>query len=78
LTALGHRPLGAALFANPRVKRFPLEYRHLDQRHPLHRAACADTSTAHGPLWARRSLFALEGHPILVTEVFLPEVLNLP
>jgi chorismate--pyruvate lyase len=78
LTGLGHRPLGAALFANPRVRRFPLEYKHLDARHPLHRAASANTASRHGPLWARRSLFALAGHPLLVTEVFLPAVLDLP
>ena len=77
LTGLGHRPLGAALFANPLVQRFPLEYRRLDGRHPLHRSATASTWSDFGPLWARRSLFALEGHPILVTEVFLPAVLNL-
>ncbi|MDD4911447.1 MAG: chorismate lyase [Sideroxydans sp.] len=28
-------------------------------------------------LWARRSLFTLHGAPLLVTEVFLPEILNL-
>jgi chorismate--pyruvate lyase len=77
LTGLGHRPLGAALFANPLVQRFPLEYRRLDGRHPLHRAATASTGADFGPLWARRSLFALAGHPILVTEVFLPSVLAL-
>ncbi len=27
-------------------------------------------------LWARRSLFSLENHPILVTEVFLPALLE--
>lgn len=78
LAGLGNRPLGAALFANPKIARFPLEYRRLDRRHPLHRAAVAATGTGHGPLWARRSLFALDGHPLLVSEVFLPAVLQLP
>ena len=78
ISGLGHRPLGAALFATPLVRRFPLAYRRLDPRHPLHRAASAATAAAYGPLWARRSLFALQGQPILVTEVFLPQALRLP
>jgi len=78
LTGLGNRPLGEALFANPRVARHPLEYRRVDPRHPLHRAACRSTRTNYPSLWARRSLFALEGHPLLVNEVFLPAVLDLP
>jgi len=78
LAGLGNRPLGAALFANPQIARFPLEYRHLDRRHPLHRATVAATGTRQGPLWARRSLFALDGHPLLVSEVFLPAILQLP
>ena len=31
LTGLGNRPLGAALFADPRVQRHPLEARRLDR-----------------------------------------------
>jgi chorismate--pyruvate lyase len=26
------------------------------------------------PMWARRSVFSLNGHPLLVTEVFLPGI----
>jgi chorismate--pyruvate lyase len=28
------------------------------------------------PLWARRTLYRLKGHPILVNEIFLPALLN--
>lgn len=78
LAGLGHSPLGAALFANPLIRRQPLQYRRLDVRHPLYRAATRHLAAAPATLWARRSLFALENRPILVTEVFLPEILNLP
>ena len=78
LTRLGNRPLGATLFANPLVERHPLEYKRLDRRHPLYRAAAAHMAQPPRTLWARRSRFALLGAPILVTEVFLPEVLCLP
>jgi len=77
ITRLGTRPLGAALFADPRVKRYPLRQRKLGPRHELYRRACAALKVRPPYLWARRSLFALRGSPILVTEVFLPGILDL-
>jgi chorismate--pyruvate lyase len=78
LRKLGNRPLGAALFADPRIERFPLSFHTLNRHHPLHRAARAATGLGDlGTLRARRSLFALRRQPILVTEVFLPGVLDL-
>jgi len=83
LSRLGNRPLGAALFANPKVRRFPLEYRQLDARHPLYHLAVshlavANLAEAPRRLWMRRSQFALAGHPLLVTEVFLPAIREYP
>lgn len=78
LVNLGNRPLGAALFADPCILRHPLECRRLDARHPLYRAALRHLAEPPRRLWARRSRFTLEGHSILVTEVFLPETLKLP
>jgi chorismate lyase len=77
LTGLGTRPLGAALFADPRVRRYPLHQKKLHPHHELHRRACAALPADPGALWARRSLFALHKSPILVTEVFLPGILKL-
>lgn len=77
LARLGTKPLGAALFANPRVRRFPLHYRRLNRGHDLHRRAAQALRQEPGELWARRSLFMLKGSPILVTEVFLPGILKL-
>jgi chorismate--pyruvate lyase len=77
LAGLGNRPLGAALFTNPRIQRQALEYQHLDRRHSLYREASRHIAEAPRTLWARRSLFALANHPILVTEVFLPATLQL-
>jgi len=78
LAGLGNRPLGAALFTNPRIQRQALEYQHLDRRHSLYRHAVRHLAEPPRTLWARRSLFALKNHPILVTEVFLPATLQLP
>lgn len=72
LRHLGRRPLGATLFANPRVQRSQLHYRKLPLSHPLYKAFCRHVPQQPSPvLWARRSLFCLQYHRLLVTEVFL-------
>lgn len=77
IAGLGNRPLGAALFADPRIARFPLHQKKLSRTHPLYRAASAQLKNAPPPLWARRSIFASGKSPILVSEVFLPAINNL-
>ena len=77
VTALGTRPLGAALFADPRIARFPLRQKKLPLSHPLHRRAAAQLKKQAPPLWARRSIFAAGDSPILVSEVFLPALYDL-
>jgi len=77
LATLGTRPLGAALFANPCVKRYPLHFRQINRRHKLYRSACELLERSPACLWARRSLFVLDGSRLLVTEVFLPAILEL-
>lgn len=76
LGKLGNRPLGAALFANPCVRRAPLQYKRLGSRHFLYQRACMRLERPPPHLWARRSLFALHGRRILVIEVFLPALLE--
>ncbi len=77
IARLGTRPLGAALFADPRVTRFPLRQKKLPRSHALHRQAVGQLQCPLPPLWARRSIFAVGKSPILVSEVFLPAILNL-
>lgn len=77
VSGLGSRPLGALLFAHPLVERRPLHYKVLRSAHPLYQRAAAELGNPPGRLWARRSLFYLYGAPLLVTEVFLPEILRL-
>lgn len=64
LRYLGERPLGAVLFRDPAMRRGPIETCLLP-RHLLTRR-----------LWARRSVFYLDGKPLLVSEVFLPALLE--
>ena len=74
---LGARPLAAALFADARIEREPLRIRKIGRHHELHRRLAARLAPAPAALWARRSIFHLHHSPILVTEVFLPEILGL-
>lgn len=74
---LGTRPLGAALFADPRIERHPLHSRKIRRHHELHDRLRQYLPSIPRALWARRSLFRLHDSPILVTEVFLPEILRL-
>jgi chorismate--pyruvate lyase len=78
LSGLGSRPLGAALFADPRTRRYPLRFAQLTARHPLYGPACAAARERPRSLWARRSLFVAGASPLLVTEVFLPRLTELP
>lgn len=77
LRGLGSRPLAEALFTDPLVSRGPLEFVRIDSRHPLGRRARQVFGRALPVLWARRSRFLKHGRPLLVTEVFLPELLAL-
>lgn len=77
VAGLGNRPLGALLFAHPLVERQPLHYKALRASHPLYQRAATSLAEPPAKLWARRSLFYLHGAPLLVTEVFLPEILLL-
>lgn len=76
LGRLGTKPLGATLFANPRVKRTPLSYKKLSSNHALYRQAAKHLSKMPPYLWARRSIFSLSCANIMVTEVFLPHIIN--
>jgi chorismate--pyruvate lyase len=74
ITRLGSRSLGEALFSDHRIERQPLAFRRVQRGHPLYRAAASHQAAAAASLWARRSVFCLNRHPLLVTEVFLPTI----
>jgi chorismate--pyruvate lyase len=85
-SALGERSLGSTLFGDPQVRRGELEFARLRGGHPLHeraRLALGGLNGAGGPvppeqiLYARRCLYRRHQGLLLVTEVFLPSVLDL-
>jgi chorismate lyase len=64
----GIRPLGAFLFSQPRLIRSPIELALIQPRHRyVPHELMLDES-----LFGRRSIFWLDGKPLLVSEVFLP------
>jgi chorismate--pyruvate lyase len=80
MQGMGLRPLGAALFGDPRIRRLMLRQHRLGRGHELFQQASrilkpAASQRVPCTLWARRSLFMVGKSPILVTEVFLPGVL---
>lgn len=75
LSGLGNQPLGATLFANPKVKRTVLSYKKLAAHHPIYGQISRYITNPPPALWSRRSVFQLKHARILVMEVFLPAVL---
>lgn len=66
LANLGSRPLGAAIFADPTLRREQLDVAQVGPGDPVF-------PDLRERAWGRRSLFTLEGKPLIVYEVFLPE-----
>lgn len=74
--ALGEKSLGSTLFGDPLVKRSALQFARLQSNHPAMQRARKIVDFDQ-PLFARRSLFYRHGGVMLVTELFLPNVLEL-
>jgi chorismate--pyruvate lyase len=74
LKRLGNRPLGEVLFAERAIQRAEVEVSHITTSHYLHRRAFGDAVERPDPLWGRRSVFYIAGRPLLVCEIFLPEL----
>lgn len=72
LTHLGTRPLGEVLFADPHMRREPVQVARLQPGQQLYEWATQGLTLAPSEIWARRALFRLNNHPLLVCEAFLP------
>ena len=76
---LGTRPLGAVLFSKTRMHskaRPQRDIARIDKSAPLWKDFNKVGIKLPPSLWARRTLYRLKGHPILVNEVFLPALLQ--
>jgi len=73
LAELGGAGLGATLAGRGDVEREPLRHARLLGNEPLLAdAGLADVERPGEPLWARRAVYRIAGHPLLVQELFLP------
>jgi len=77
LVRLGAKPLGAALFADPGLRRGEVEVARLSSGAPLFVRAAGPAISSEA-VWGRRSVFWLRGKPLLVSEFFLPALLHKP
>lgn len=74
LTQLGTRPLGQVLFTDPGVHRGPVEIARIVTGQRLHQRAFAGLAEPPDAIWGRRSVFWIEESPLLVCEIFLPDL----
>ena len=76
---LGERSLGTTLFGDPRVVRGTLQYARLRAQHPLAKRASEALGGERFPsaLFARRCLYRRKNGVLLVTELFLPSIVEL-
>lgn len=82
LARLGKRSLGAVIFADKSMRRGSIEVCQLQPGQFLFAEALLSTETksqvkaANTALWGRRSVFTLNGSKLLVSEFFLPALLQ--
>jgi len=74
LARLGNRPLGAMLFADRSVRRGRLQVARLTPGNVVFASAVSGLTRVPDEIWGRRSVFHYAGRPLLVNEIFLPEV----
>lgn len=73
LAHLGNRPLGGFLFAQRSLQRGPMQVTRISAEY-WDEAKGGDSTGSGTSVWGRRSTFFLRGHPLLVAEFFLPEM----
>lgn len=78
IVRLGNHALGSLLFADGPPPYFAREYVALGEAAPLWPLVRQCHDSHPGPYWARRTLFGLFDEVLLVTEIFLPELLAHP
>jgi chorismate--pyruvate lyase len=77
LARLNNRSLGSVLFKDPTLYRSPFEIALFTQEMEWHQKVLSSVKRELSTLWARRSLFRIREKPLLLIEVFLPDLLTL-
>lgn len=74
LAKLGKKPLGAVLFADKSMQRSEMEIACIQPGQQLYQLATHHLDRPEQPIWGRRSVFFLNKHPLIVSEIFLPQI----
>jgi chorismate--pyruvate lyase len=77
LAHLKNRSLGSFLFKDPTLQRSEFEIAFLQPGERWHSKVAQAVKNVLPDLWARRSLFFLQGKSLLLTEVFLPDIVTI-
>lgn len=72
ISGLGVQSLGEVIFKDPNLERSPFTFSLLEKESPLFPLIPA-LAHSNETIWARRSTLHFQKHPILITEVFLPD-----
>lgn len=78
---LGNQFIGEKmLYGREDMTRTPFEFTAINPHQTLFQEAMSGIGDNHAckTLWARRSVFTLGKHPLLITEIFLPPIFNYP
>ncbi len=77
LSMLGTKSLGVILFSDPNMFRSEIEIARISPQHGLYSTAMIGQDNAKTDIWGRRSIFYIGKHkPLLVNEIFLPNILH--
>lgn len=74
LKRLGSKPLGEVLFADKSMRRDEIQVARLTAGQPVFDMAARGLEPRPREIWGRRSVFYLQGKPLLVSEMFLPDL----
>jgi len=74
LEHLATRSLGSVLFSNPTMRRSEFEVVNVGANTEWYQVISQSTPLHADHVWARRSKFYLQEKPLLLTEVFLPDI----
>jgi len=74
LAHLGSRPLGEVIFSYPKLERIEMDVTLIDL--PTWTRPAIDEANIDQPIWGRRTVYAIAHQQMLVSEFFLPGVLE--
>jgi len=77
LDNMGERPLGEKIFSDPQLNRSPIEWCAMNSENPNFGNACRNVTRTPARLYGRRSLFYGAAKPIMISEFFLPGIMDI-